>query len=217
MRPLPGSPWMEPTEPLTVRDHIAGRAIALAGVLAVMWLIRLLDTFAPQGFSAAGSGIVPRTWDGLEGIAFGPFIHASFAHLIANTVPFAILGALVLINGVGEFIFVFVASALVAGLGTWLFGTPHTQHVGASGIILGFMGFLLFRSAFDRRILSAVITIAVAALYASALAWSLVPSEDVSWTNHFFGFIGGIIAARLRYPARKRAIEGEGNVVQLRR
>ncbi len=167
-----------------------------------MWCIRLIDNFLPANFSAAGLGIVPRTWDGLSGILVAPFIHSSFRHLIANTLPFAVLGAVVLLNGVGEFVFVFVVSALVAGIGTWLFGAPDTQHVGASGVIMGFMGFLLFRAAFDRKISSALITIVVAAFYATAIAWSLVPREDVSWTAHFFGFIGGAIAARLRYPAR---------------
>jgi len=205
---------MSAVEPLTVRDHILGRVIALAVPLAVMWFVRLLDTFTPEGFSAAGYGIVPRTFDGLSGIAAAPFIHSSWAHLIANTIPFAVLGSFILINGIGEFLFVFFSTGLVAGLGTWLFAAPHTMHVGASGIVLGFMGFLLFRSVFDRRLTSAIITIAVAVLYASALASSLIPREDLSWTNHFFGFAGGIIAARLRYPEKRRR---EMNVVQFRR
>jgi membrane associated rhomboid family serine protease len=192
-----------PSEDLTIRDHLAGRAFLLFGTLALMWFIRIIDNFLPEDFSAAGFGIVPRTWDGLSGIPVAPFIHSSFGHLIANTVPFAVLGALVLLNGVGEFVFVFAASALVAGIGTWLFGAPDTQHVGASGVILGFMGFLLFRSAFDRKISSVLITLGVAAFYATSLLWSLVPREDISWTGHFFGFIGGAIAARLRYPARR--------------
>ena len=198
----------------TLRDHLVTRISALALPLGVMWFVRLLDSFAPEGFSAAGYGIVPRSWDGLSGIAAAPFIHSSWAHLIANTIPFAVLGSFILINGAAEFLFVFFVSGLVAGAGTWLFGAPATMHVGASGIVLGFMGFLLFRSAFDRKLTSAIITIAVAVLYASALATSLVPRGDVSWTNHFFGFVGGIIAARIRYPARRRT---ELNVVQFRK
>jgi len=205
---------MSSVEPLTVRDHILGRFSALAVPIAVMWFVRLLDTFTPQGFSAAGYGIVPRTVDGLSGIAAAPFIHSSWAHLIANTIPFAVLGSFILINGIGEFLFTFFVTGLVAGLGTWLFAAPNTMHVGASGVVLGFMGFLLFRSAFDRKLTSAIITIAVAVLYASALATSLIPREDISWTNHFFGFAGGIIAARLRYPEKRRR---EMNVVQFRR
>jgi membrane associated rhomboid family serine protease len=201
-----------------MRDNIAGRAMLLLGVIVVMWFIRLLDTIVPENFSAAGLGIVPRSWDGLSGILVAPFIHSSFGHLIANTIPFAVLGAVVLVNGVGEFLFVFVVSGLVAGIGTWLFGASATQHVGASGIILGFMGFLVFRSAFDRKISSAVITLAVAAYYATALGWSLIPREDISWTAHFFGLLGGILAARLRYPGRAPVSEDpESRVLPFRR
>ena len=205
---------MPPPATLTLRDHLVGRVFALVLPLAVMWFVRLLDSFTPDGFSAAGWGIVPRTWDGLSGIAAAPFIHSSWAHLIANTIPFAVLGSFILINGMGEFLFVFFVSGLVGGLGTWLFAAPDTMHVGASGIVLGFMGFLLFRSVFDRKLTSIIITIGVAVLYASALATSLIPREDISWTNHFFGFAGGIIAARLRYPEARRR---EMNVVQFRR
>jgi membrane associated rhomboid family serine protease len=199
---------------ITVREQIAVRAAALAVPVGVMWFVRLLDTFTPAGFSVAGYGIVPRTWNGLSGIAAAPFIHSSWAHLIANTIPFAVLGSFILINGVAEFLFVFFVTGLIAGAGTWLFAAPNTMHVGASGIVLGFMGFLLFRSAFDRRLTSAIITIGVAVLYASALATSLIPRADISWTNHFFGFAGGIIAARLRYPAERRR---EMKVLQFRR
>ena len=200
MPPLSRATFQQP-QTLTLRDHIVGRVAVLTIVLALMWFVRLLDTFTPDGFSAAGYGIVPRSWDGLSGIAAAPFIHASWAHLIANSIPFAVLGSFILINGVGEFLFVFFVTGLVAGAGTWLFGASNTQHVGASGIVLGFMSFLLFRSAFDRKLTSAIITIAVAVLYASALATSLIPREDISWTNHFFGVVGGVVAARLRYPS----------------
>src|SRR4051794_21417686 len=113
-------------ESLTARDRILGRVIALTVPLAVMWFVRLLDTFTPHVSSAAGSRIVPRTMDGLSGIAAAPFIHSSWAHLIANTIPFAVLGSFILINGVGEFVFVLFVTGLIAGAGTWLFAAPNT-------------------------------------------------------------------------------------------
>jgi len=81
-----------------------------------------------------------------------------------------------------------------------------SQHVGASGIVLGLMGYLLFRAAFDRKISSIVITLVVALVYGTTLAFSLVPQQDISWSGHFFGLLGGITAARLlaRRAARQR-------------
>lgn len=180
-----------------------GRLTALLVFVGAMWIVRLLDALSPgRHLSVAGVGIVPRVWPGLEGILVAPFIHASFEHLIANTIPLLALGALILMRGVPEFVFVILVSGIVSGLGTWLFGTGNAQHVGASGIVFGFFGYLVFRTAFDRRLSSAAVTLLVAGFYGTAMAWSLVPQATISWSGHFFGFLGGILAARLRYPAR---------------
>lgn len=179
------------------------RVAILSVLVGVMWLIRCIDVFLPRGFSAAGHGIVPRTWDGLWSIPIAPLIHADWDHLIANTVPLIVLGALVLLRGLHEFIFVTLFTAIVAGFGTWLFGTGNAQHVGASGVIFGYFGYLVFRSAFDRKVSSALITLGVAIGYGTAMVFSLVPSEEVSWSGHFFGFAGGFLAARIRYPHRR--------------
>ena len=188
---------------------IKARATTLGGFLGAMWFVRVLDVLMPGYGSAAGHGVVPRTWDGLEGIPVAPFIHADFEHLVANTLPLLILGGLVLLRGVREFLFVVGTSALIGGVGTWLFGTGNSQHIGASGVVFGLFGYLLFRTAFDRRWSSALITVLVAAGYGTAMAWSLVPEDGISWSGHFFGFVGGFLAARWRYPRRSAATSGQ--------
>jgi outer membrane protein W len=133
-----------------------------------------------------------------------PFIHYTFDHLIANTIPLLILGALILLGGAGELVYVVVVTGLISGAGIWLFGAPGTIHVGASGIVFGFIGYLLFRGVFDRRISSILITVLVAILYGGSLLWTLFPQQGISWSGHFFGFIGGFIAARRAHPPRLR-------------
>ena len=164
-----------------------------------MWIVYAADAVLPGHI---GHGIVPRTSYGLSGILMAPFIHASVQHLLANTIPFVILGALILLRGVRAFTTVAIVSALVAGAGTWLFGTPGTMHIGASGVVFGFFGYLLFRAAYDRRLSSLLVAIVVAALYGASLLMSLVPAQGISWSGHLFGFLGGICAARLRYGSR---------------
>ncbi len=189
------------------------RAAVLIGAVALMWFIRAIDALLPRGFSAAGVGIVPRTFDGLYGIPVAPFIHESWEHLLANTVPLLILGAIVLFRGLIEFLFVVATSMIIGGAGTWLFGTGDAQHVGASGIVFGLFGYLVFRFAFDRRITSAIVTLVVAVLYGGAIAYSLIPEPNISWSGHFFGFVGGVIAARLRYPHRQQVDPTVANTV----
>ena len=191
------------TSPRMNRDTPRLRVTVLLIFVGLMWFVWLLDLLTPWSRSAAGMGIVPRTWDGLDGIVVAPFIHGNLDHLISNSLPILILGGLILLRGVAEFGFVVLVSGLIAGLGTWLFGEGGAQHIGASGVLFGFFGYLVFRAAFDRRISSAVITLIVAFVYGTAFAYSLVPEESVSWSGHFFGFLGGFTAARLRYPARR--------------
>jgi membrane associated rhomboid family serine protease len=179
------------------------RVSLLAGLVAILWIVRAIDMFLPRGFSAAGHGIIPRTWDGIWAIPVAPLIHGSWQHLISNTIPLAVLGALVLFRGAIEFVFVLLVTTLVSGLGIWLFGAGSAQHIGASGVVFGLFGYLVFRSAFDRRITSAVITLAVAVAYGGAMAAGLLPEPHVSWSSHFFGFAGGFAAARIRYPHRR--------------
>ncbi|HEX8618168.1 MAG TPA: rhomboid family intramembrane serine protease [Thermoanaerobaculia bacterium] len=181
-----------------MRKTLIAPAATLGGATAAMWIVRILDWFG-TGRSAAGHGIVPRTLEGLDGIAVAPLIHADFDHLVANTIPFVILGAIILFRGIDELLFVTLVSLLVAGFGTWLFGTSHSEHIGASGIVFGFFGYLVFRGAFDRRLSSIAIMLAVGFGYGASMAYALVPAEGISWAGHFFGFVGGFSAARLRY------------------
>jgi membrane associated rhomboid family serine protease len=172
------------------------RTTLLATTTASMWLVWTADLVVP---GTIGHGIVPRTTYGLYGIVMAPFLHGSLQHLLANTIPFVILGAIILLRGAQTFLFVILTSAAVSGLGTWLFGSPNTQHIGASGVVFGFFGYLLLRAVYDRRLSSALIAVVIAVVYGATLLSSLVPSAGISWTGHIFGFLGGATAARARY------------------
>jgi len=186
-------------------SDVRRRAIVLFVFVGLMWFVRLLDTPLLGSASVVGTGVIPRTYDGLFGIITAPLIHSSWSHLMANTPPLLVFGALILLRGVEEFIFVTLCTALISGAGVWLFGSSG-NHVGASGLIYGFAGYLLFRAAFDRQWGSVVITVLVAVTYSTGLAMGLVPQDRISWTGHFFGFIGGVVAARLRYPGLQKRV-----------
>lgn len=173
----------------------------LGGLVAIMWAIEVLDQLFFGG-QLDVFGIIPRTVIGLRGIAFAPFLHGSFAHLIGNTIPFLVLGWLIMLRETSDFIWVTLVVALASGLGTWLFGTPGI-HIGASGVVFGYLGYLLLRGFFERRIGSILISLFVGALYGS-LIWGVLPlQQGISWEGHLFGFLGGVLAARLLVPRGK--------------
>jgi len=173
------------------RDGLA----VVAALAALMWVLEIVDAIA--GHRLDGYGIEPREGDGLIGVVAAPFLHAGFDHLAANTVPFVVMGFVIAFNGVVRVLAVTAIVTLVSGLGTWLVGPEHSIHIGASGVVFGYATYLLTRGVFNRDLLELAIAAAVAVLWGGALLGGLVPEEGVSWQGHFFGAVGGVLAARL--------------------
>ena len=190
-----GNHW----QPLRTRLQTAGGnlityAIMLGTIVAALWLIEIADQLIWRQ-SLDFLGIHPRTARGFRSIVIAPFLHKGFGHLLANTFPFLMLGGLVMLRGAGEFFFVSLVALLVSGGGIWLFGGPATVHIGMSGVIFGYLGFLLFRGYFERSLVAIGLALLVGMLYGSMI-WGIFPSQpNVSWQGHFFGFLGGGLAA----------------------
>jgi membrane associated rhomboid family serine protease len=177
-------------------SELQTQAMILGGFVAVMWIVEIVDWFLLGGRLNA-YGVRPRSLDGLRGILFMPFLHANFAHLTANTLPFVTFGGLIILRKTSDFLLVTIVTMLVSGLGIWLTGAPHSVHIGASGLVFGYFGFLLLRGYFERSILSIFLSLGVAFLY-GGIIWGVLPSQPgVSWQGHLFGFIGGIVAAQM--------------------
>jgi membrane associated rhomboid family serine protease len=177
----------------------------LGGFVGLLWLIQIVNAVIFHGH-LTNLGIQPRSLDGLSGILFAPFLHANFAHLIANTVPLAVLGWFVMLRQKRDLLTVSVLAGLVGGLGTWLTAGAGTVTIGASILIFGYLGYLLFRGIFERRFWPIVGSLVTFFLYGGALAGIVPGAVGVSWQGHLFGLLGGIIAARLL--TRKPAVPG---------
>ncbi len=185
-----------------ITGELKTQAFILAGLVACFWIIEIIDLVFYRG-ALNSYGIIPRSPVGLRGILFAPFLHGSFLHLAANTGPFLILGWLVMLQETSYFFVVSAITMLVSGLGVWLFGAPYSVHIGASGVIFGYLGFLLFRGYFQRNFSSILLSLIVAFFW-GGLVWGVLPSmPGISWEGHLFGFIGGVLAARI-LPKRKR-------------
>lgn len=173
----------------------------LVGVLVVvMWVVEVIN--AVDHYSLTRFGIEPREADGLDGIVFSPFLHGSWGHLIGNTVPFVVLGGLIALGGLVRVAAVTASVALIGGAGVWLFAPSNSLHIGASGVVFGYAGYLVARGLFTRSLLHLAVGAVVAAVWGTTLLSGLVPHDGISWQGHLFGGIGGVIAARLLSPTR---------------
>ncbi|MCC7370617.1 MAG: rhomboid family intramembrane serine protease [Chloroflexi bacterium] len=179
--------------------------IVLVALVAITWTLEILDWIVP-GRWMDSFGIHPRSLSGLFGILLAPFLHGSFAHLSANTIPFLTLGFLVMLRGMGTFIGVSLLVMVLGGLGVWLLAPGNTVHIGASGLIFGYIGYLLARGYFERSFGSLAIALLVAVLYGGAL-WGVLPSDPrISWQGHLFGFLAGVSTAGVLRPQHTAAL-----------
>jgi membrane associated rhomboid family serine protease len=189
-----------------MRDHSSGnsalaefqiQAITLVTIVGIMWGLEIIDVVL-FGNRLDQLGIHPRQLSGLVGIPLAPFLHGDFRHLIANTVPFVTLGWLVMLRRTEDFWWVTIISVVVGGLGVWLFGGWGTVHIGASGVVFGYLGFLLLRGYFERSAGSILFSLMIFVLY-GGLVWGILPWQQrgISWEAHLFGFLGGVLAARI--------------------
>jgi membrane associated rhomboid family serine protease len=180
----------------TARRDALFEGAAVVGVLVgFMWVVEIVNKIDDQRLSS--DGIYPRSLSGLPGIISAPFLHAGFGHLLGNTVPFVVLGLVIGVAGARRLIEVTVIVILVAGLGTWLTAGSGTDTIGASGVVFGYAGYLIARGFFTRNVGSLAIGVMVALLFGAALASDLVPQAGISWEDHLFGGLGGILAARV--------------------
>ena len=180
------------------RDHMRvffGRTAALVAFVALLWAVQVVNWIFGYGLNPA-FGLIPRHVSGLDGVIAMPLLHGSFAHLMANTPPLLVMGGLLVATTTRALLPV---NAVVIGLGgglVWLFGSSAI-HIGASGLVFGWFGFLVARCFVDRSLITLGAALVVGVLYSSIL-WGVLPGQPgVSWEAHLFGAIAGAAAAAL--------------------
>ena len=168
----------------------------LPGALFVvlLWLISLLQYLTDASLSWLG--ILPRNFFGLIGILTAPLIHSGLVHLLSNSFPLVLLPGFILFMHRQVALRVFAFVYFFSGLMTWFIGRP-AYHVGASGVIYGLAGFLLFNGLLRRDRPALAVSMAILFLY-GGLFYGLFPAEErVSWEGHLGGLVSGLLAAIL--------------------
>lgn len=203
-------PGQAPTPPAKWPAWKIGGATMLI-FIALLYVIEILDQLS--GHALDGNGIRPLEGRGLKGILFAPFLHADWGHLISNTVPALVLGFLVTLTGMGRFIKATAIIWVLGGLGTWLLGDIDrcpigTNHIGASGLVFGWLGFLLVYGWLTRHLWQIAVSLAVLFYYGSIL-YGAIPvlrgCGGVSWQGHLSGALAGVLAAYLLSSPEREA------------
>jgi membrane associated rhomboid family serine protease len=162
--------------------------------LSLIWGIFIINMLFLHGYLNS-FGIHPRTLFGLIGILTAPLLHLNLSHIIGNSIAFLLFATLVLSLDIHRFITVTVFSTVIAGFGTWLIGMQNSNHIGASGIIMGYFGYCISIGFIEKKIFTIIFSIIIILSY-GGMIFSVLPFQlGISWEGHLFGFLGGIIAA----------------------
>ncbi|MDN5747014.1 MAG: rhomboid family intramembrane serine protease [Pseudonocardia sp.] len=170
---------------------------------ALLYLVEVVDVVTDSALERAG-GIVPRETYGLDGVLFAPLLHGDWAHLLANTLPFLIFGFLAMAGGIRQFILVTATIWVLGGFAVWLTAGPEGYHVGASGVIFGWLAFLLTRGFFAGSTRQILLAIVLFAGWGGILLGVLPGQPGISWQGHLFGALAGVLAAWMVARADRR-------------
>jgi len=163
-------------------------------VVGIMLVIEAINMFTGRYFNQFS--IFPRDINHLVYIFTAPFLHANFTHFVSNVVTLATFALLLLQFGGKRFAQVTFGLILLTGLLVWMFGRA-SYHLGASGIIYGYFGYLVFAGFLSKRLFLIIISVVVAFFY-GGMIWGVLPSQPyISWESHLFGFIAGLCLAWL--------------------
>ena len=180
---------------LATRDRIGvlGASFSMGVLVALLWLLEAVDQ--ASGNALDSYGIQPRTGRGLFEVFTAPLLHLGWAHLAANTVPFFVLGVIVLLDGWRVWLAVTLWVVVVSGATVWLIAPAGSVTVGASGVVFGWLTYLMVRGLFTRAPGQVALGVVLLLLYGSLLLGVLPTTTAVSWQAHLGGAIGGVLAA----------------------
>lgn len=165
----------------------------ISSFTVIIWCIALLNHMTGYAFNHLG--IFPRDPEGLVGILFWVLLHGDFMHALLNTTPLLFLGFFVALRGASLYFRITFLVWVVAGLLVWLFGR-NAVHIGASGLIFGYFGFLLAVALNERNIFDLGVA-SLTLFYYGGMFFGLLPAHGlISWESHVAGLAAGILAAR---------------------
>lgn len=183
------------------------RGLGLLATVGVIWIVSLYGLLVDERLQFA-LAVQPRKAEGLIGVLGMPFVHGSMTHLFANTVPMLIFGGILMVRGVGYFFKVSLAITVLGGAALWLIGRD-SAHIGASGVVFGYFGFLVLRGLYERRLSSLGAALFVIVLY-GGMIFGVLPREDhISWEAHLVGLLAGGFWARVAHALDRRVAARE--------
>lgn len=201
---LPQVPAPTPPRSLSriIPPHPLRAAVIMLVFTGALYALELFDQATGEGLD--NDGIIARHLDGLWGILWAPLLHGGWPHLIANTLPFLVFGWLAMAGGLRQWIGVTALIWIGSGIMVWLTAPSFSSTIGMSGVIFGWLLFLLVRGFFARSGKQILLGLVLLVFEGGMLFGVLPGTPGISWQAHLFGAVFGILAAWLVAKADRR-------------
>jgi membrane associated rhomboid family serine protease len=178
----------------------------MLGFLALIWAVQIAN-WADGYRLDSRYGIIPKDVTRLPDIFLSPFLHFSWGHIESNSGPLFIFGFLAAYRGIRKFLLVTLMVIITAGLLSWLIQPANSVGVGASGVIFGYFGYVVFRGIFDRHLIDTLVGVVMALSYAYLITIAIPGAPaGIGWQDHLGGLIGGVAGAWLLRERRPREV-----------
>ncbi|MCP5077688.1 MAG: rhomboid family intramembrane serine protease [Psychromonas sp.] len=174
-----------------MKQYLRSGKVSLTIMLACT-LVFILNTLLPINLNQFG--ILPRSTAHLSGILFSPFLHGSWLHLFSNFFPFVVFGTLIGLNSIKRFWLLFIIHIISTGSLVWLFARGNSVHIGMSGVIYAFWGYLIIYGFVRRRFLHLFISVITLVFYGGLIFGVLPTTPGVSFESHLLGAIAGAVS-----------------------
>jgi membrane associated rhomboid family serine protease len=203
-----------PSDAESVLAEARKALFVMVAFLAILWIVQVANVLDHYQLTV-NYGIRPRDLASLPDILSAPFLHVSWTHIESNSGPLFIFGFLAAYRGVVRFLGLTALVIVVSGLAELFFGAANTIGVGASGVVFGYLGYILVRGFFDRH----GIDIMIGAVMALCFAYQftvLLPHAGIGWQAHIGGLVAGVVGGWIfrdrsaRVSARKQAKAAAG-------
>lgn len=179
--------------------------LPLLFVLAI-WIVYWFEI--RFGFDLTEFGVYPRSFEGLRGVIFSPFLHGSVEHLYSNTIPAFLLIAALRYFYRDNFWQVLLYGILCSGILTWIIAR-ESYHIGASGLIYVLVSFIFFKGIRSQYYRLVALSLVIIMVY-GGMIWYVFPDieEGISWEGHLAGLVTGLVMAVIfKTPDYKKFIK----------
>lgn len=188
----------------SLRSPLGKSATTMLVLLVVLWVVDIANAAVDRRWNVE-FGIIGRDPGHLIGIIVSPFLHANAPHLVANASALFTLGLLAGLHGIWRFFAVVGIVILLGGIVDWIFAPSDAASVGASGVVFGLLGYLVSRGLTERRPVDIVVSLGVAVAFGYHIFTGLFPDDErIAWLAHLTGFLAGMVAAWVLRRRKKK-------------